>query len=512
LNSIRIELQPKQIELLQLVDESPHTVIGFGGAKGGAKSHGAREVILLRRLKYPGTNGGIFRRTSGELYRNHVEPLFRQRPELREGYNEQRKELRLPGGSKLYFGYAEHKGDIYKATQGIEFADMLIDEATHFQESELVEFRTSNRWTKDASIVPKTILTTNPGNAGHDYIKRIFVDRKYEANESAEDYAFIQAYAWDNVEWSRRALIADGITDREYYSWSDEARFRYFTDRTDYGKTLNSLPEKRRRALLYGDWDSFEGQYFPNFVVEQRERPAHHVEALIQPWWSRWISMDWGYAHASAVYWHAKGLVSPADAKKYLDRDWDKSREVVLTYRERVEAGVGERQWGARIVEATGKEKIGSFFLDPSAFAKKTSANTIAEEIGDVTKDRIPLPELADNDRIGGWRLMHQVIEADEWFISSDCPGLLSAIPVLKHDEVRREDVEKTEEVSDDIADSVRYGLKSMLASRGKPLAVVRQETMAAVFKETQDMTAVHMSNLRFQATHKPVQWGRRRK
>jgi phage terminase large subunit len=451
---------------------------------------------LIRRLQYPGTNGGIFRRTSGELYRNHVEPLFRQRPELREGYNEQRKELTLPGGSKLYFGYAEHKGDIYKATQGIEFADMLIDEATHFEESELVEFGTSNRWTKDNSIVPKMILTTNPGNKGHDYIKRIFVERRYTENEDPAAFEFIQAYAWDNVEWSRRELAKDSLTEFDYYAWTDEQRKQYFITRTDYGRKLQALPEKRRRALLYGDWDSFEGQYFTNFVIEEREVPAHKMAALIQPWWPKWISMDWGFAHYSSVHWHTKGLVSPEQAKKYLDRDWEKARELVFTYRERVVAGTGERQLGALIVEGCEKEKISRFFLSPDAFAKKTSANTIAEEIGDVVKQfGVTRPELADNDRIGGWRLMHDLIEADEWFISSDCPEALSAIPVLKHDELKREDVEKTDEMSDDVADELRYGLKTMLGSRAKPFAVTLAEAVAAAPNATV-ANMVHMKML----------------
>jgi hypothetical protein len=151
---------------------------------------------------------------------------------------------------------------------------------------------------------------------------------------------------------------------------------------------------------------------------------------------------------------------------------------------------------GALIVEACEKEKISRFFLSPDAFAKKTSANTIAEEIGDVVKQfGVTRPELADNDRIGGWRLMHDLIEADEWFISSDCPEALSAIPVLKHDELKREDVEKTDEMSDDVADELRYGLKTMLGSRPKPFAVSLAEAVSAAPNATV-ANMVHMKML----------------
>jgi hypothetical protein len=62
-NGIRVPLQPKQKRLLRLVEESPATWIGYGGSRGGAKSHAARAIMLIRRLAYPGTRGCIFRRT-----------------------------------------------------------------------------------------------------------------------------------------------------------------------------------------------------------------------------------------------------------------------------------------------------------------------------------------------------------------------------------------------------------------------------------------------------------------
>jgi phage terminase large subunit len=352
------------------------------------------------------------------------------------------------------------------------------------------------------------ILTTNPGNKGHDYIKRIFVNFRYTENEDPASYAFIQAYAWDNVEWSRRELAKDGLTEFDYYAWTDEERKQFFITRTDYGRKLNALPDKRRRALLYGDWDSFEGQYFTNFIIEEREVPAFKMASLIQPWWPRWCSQDWGYAHHSSIHWHAKGLVSPEQAKRCLDRDWDKAREVVLTYRERVVAGMGESQLGEMIVEASAGEKISRFFLSPDAFAKRTSANTIAHEIGvKLREGGLPSPEPADNDRIGGARLMHELIEADEWFISSDCPEALSAIPVLKHDELKKEDVEKTEEVSDDVYDELRYGLKTMLGPGRKPFMVTLAEAVAAA--PNANVAAMIDMKLRAERKAKTQRYGR---
>jgi hypothetical protein len=71
---------------------------------------------------------------------------------------------------------------------------------------------TCNRDTSGTGIVPKMLMTMNPGRIGHAYMKRVFVDRRYDNNERPEDFTFLQAFGWDNVEWSRGALKDDRIT------------------------------------------------------------------------------------------------------------------------------------------------------------------------------------------------------------------------------------------------------------------------------------------------------------
>lgn len=84
---------------------------------------------------------------------------------------------------------------------------------------------------------------------------------------------------------------------------------------------------------------------------------------------------------------------------------------------------------------------------------------------------------------------MRQLIHDDTWFLTSDCPEALNSIPVLSHDENRPEDVEKTTDKSDDVADALRYGLKSMLRPRNKPFDDVLQEKM----EQIPDYTARNM-------------------
>ena len=59
----------------------------------------------------------------------------------------------------------------------------------------------------------------------------------------------------------------------------------------DYVNALENLPEDRKRAMLYGDWDVFEGQYFPEF-----RRETHVCEAFpIPDHWTRYKALDYGF-------------------------------------------------------------------------------------------------------------------------------------------------------------------------------------------------------------------------
>ena len=65
------------------------------------------------------------------------------------------------------------------------------------------------------------------------------------------------------------------------------------------------MPSNLQRAFLDGDWDVFAGQYFDRFDVARHVMRAEEIEW--KPWWPRWISIDWGFEHPAAVYWHAQG-------------------------------------------------------------------------------------------------------------------------------------------------------------------------------------------------------------
>ena len=90
--------------------------------------------------------------------------------------------------------------------------------------------------------------------------------------------------------------------------------------------------------------------------------------------------------------------------------------------------------------------------------------------MGDVFAEAgFPRPTPADDDRIGGWMLMYQMLDAEEWLITDNCVELIRTLPTLVRDSARVEDVEKMD--GDDAADAARYGLKSRYAAERSGMA-----------------------------------------
>lgn len=265
--NINVGLQPKQLELNNIVEFGSYGWVGFGGARGGAKSWAADDIALSFGLKY-NIYTLIFRRYYNELLDNHINPIFERFPALRNFYNSSDKILYNPVNKlpMIRFGYAEAEADIYKF-QGPSYPLIIVDEATQSTQPMIEFLKTSNRDPQGKlPSKPKIVLTGNPGGVSHGFYQRIFVDKTYLNNENPKDYYFIQSHVWDNVYWSMRELLRQGYTIRDYYlKWTEQQRIDFTLKYSDYAQNLSGLPEQLKLAYLYGKWDVFAGMFFKGF-------------------------------------------------------------------------------------------------------------------------------------------------------------------------------------------------------------------------------------------------------
>src|SRR5262249_44294903 len=424
----------------------------FGGAAGPGKTKALLWEAVRQALRYPGCDTLLLRRTYPELESSLLAYFRRDVPrKFYKSYNEAKHVVTWLNGSTTRFGYCRNESDVYQY-QGAEFLFIGLDELTHFTLKQW-QFLTSRNRCPIPGSRPCMAGATNPGNIGHAWVKALWVDHTpppgFERPEqyNPRDYAFIRARLADNPIYANDA---------------------------EYRRTLEALPEHLRRAFLEGDWNVFAGQYFDVFDIGRHT--ARPEELRLEPWWPRWISIDWGFQHPSAVYWHcavpgvrnSKSETRNSPTAPSFDfrvsSAADPSAQAVgsriVTYREFVQSGLSPRMLAQGIAERSGRERVTEVFLSPDAFAHRTAEASIAEQLGDVlTANGLPRPTAADDDRIGGWQLMYQLLESDSWLITENCAKLIEGLPQLVRDDKRVEDVRKMD--GDDAADAARYGLVS---------------------------------------------------
>src|SRR5579864_576245 len=490
---------PKQ----QQFHSSPAKYRLFGGAAGPGKSKALLMEAILQAHDHPNANTLLLRRTFPELEQSLLLYFRRDVPrELYKSFNESKHLVTWWNGSTTWFGYCQSENDVYQY-QGAEFLFIGIDELTLFTLRQW-QFLTSRNRCPIPGAFPCMAGATNPGNIGHAWVKSLWIDKQpapgieCPAEYDPADYDFIPARVSDNPIYA-----------------GDE----------NYLKVLRALPSHLRRAFLDGSWDVFAGQYFDCFDYSRHVRRAEEIGPTLREksWWPRWISIDWGFEHPAAAYWHTQiGLPcrrndrAPEASARGAREITERGRSVppaavagaqpsaaancVVTFREYVTRRTPPRELARDIVARSAssddgtREKIDAIYLSPDAFARRTDEASIAEQMGDVfVAAGLPRPVPADDDRVGGWMLMYQMLDAagrssqadgmtvlpehprdafgrssrpadPAWLLTDNCIELIRTLPSLVRDQARVEDVEKID--GDDPADAARYGLKSRYGAR----------------------------------------------
>jgi phage terminase large subunit len=469
LSELEIYLQPKQREFQQSIEDFPITF--YGGAKGGGKSYSLRNLLLMRRFKYPGSTGAIFRKTFPELESNHIGPMFREFPQLRQYYNESKKTLTLPNTSILKFCYAQNEADL-DHHHGAEYHDLGIDEAGQWTEAMFRKLQGSNRSSKPG-IKSRIAITGNPGGIGHAWLKRIFVDRRFNERERDADYNFIQALVHDNP-----ALIDND---------------------PDYVHRLKAEPnEALRKAYLDGSWEIFAGQYFGEL-----RREIHLIPPFAIPeHWTRFGAYDFGFNHPAAFGWFA------------VDQDGN-----VYLYREFIKAQMRIDQFAQAINRHDDTQRLYPVVAGWDCWAKKAvlrqgSPPTIAEEF---LNQGISLSR-AKIDRVQGATQLRNYLawqgrpdNKPRLFIFNTCPVTYEAINRMQVDPDEPEDVLKQDATDgdpmsgDDAYDMIRYALMSRPMIADTPRISHRPGSQEWAKQEIEQMEEVALKGIQ---PPEEDQWG----
>ena len=454
--------QPKQAEFLR----RPEYECLYGGAAGGGKSD-ALLAEALRQVHIPHYRAILFRKTYPQLSelidRSHA--IYKRAfPKAR--YNDSKHVWTFPSGAKIFFGSMQHAKDKTNY-QGKRYDFIGFDELTHFTWEEYSYLFSRNRPSRAPGATQKTRCyiraTANPGGIGHGWVKERFIDAAPpmttiresvtvrtpdgEDQELSRDRIFVPATVFDN-----RALLDDD---------------------PDYIGRLALLPEKERNALLYGDWDTFEGQYFAEFRqypdAEECKRAGISVEDaakrgqwthVIDPFpldegaargWKIYRSYDFGYAKPFSCAWWAvdyNGVIyrvlelygctkNPNEGVRWTpDEQFKKIREIETTH-----------PW------LKGKNILG--VADPAIWDASRG-----ESIAETAAKCGVYFEPGDHARIPGWMQCRFRLQFDDngyprMYVFNTCKAFIRTVPLLTHGETDVEDLDT--DLEDHVADEWRY-------------------------------------------------------
>lgn len=380
--------------------------VGYGGARGGGKSWAIDRKAPLMALQYSGIKILLLRRTYKDLERNHVRALEPLLSGIAK-YSRQEKCFRFPNGSILELGYCASESDVLQY-QGQEYDVIFVDEATQFTE---FQFETLTACLRGANSFPKRMyLTCNPGGVGHEWVKRLFISRKYKGSENPEDYTFVPATIEDN-----KILLE-----------SDPG----------YVNMLNNLSNGLRQAWRDGNWDMLAGQYFSEFdrnihVIEPFEIPKH---------WKRYRTIDYGL-DCLACLW----LAIDEHGNYFVYREYAEEDKVI---------SVGAHD----ITDLSTDESIIYTVAPDDLWARSQES---AKSKADIFRENGLTLLKGNRNRETGWLAVKELLAVkngdSRLKIFSNCTELIECIPALQRDARRPTDCMTEPHNITHLPDALRY-------------------------------------------------------
>ncbi len=414
----------------------------FGGAAGGGKSYGQLIDAFLYALKYPKSKQIIFRRTLADLEKSLIRVSLELYPKEVADYNSSKHTWKFKNGSIVDFGYIDNEKDVFQY-QSAEYDVIRFDELTHFTEYMYVYMISRCR---GANPYPKGIKSsTNPGGVGHTWVKDRFIDIG-EPN-------IIHECKLDSGETTTRIFIPSLVQDNKFMLSYDP----------DYIKRLDALPEKERKALKYGDWDIYDGMFFPEF-----NRSIHVIEPFVIPQeWNKYIALDYGLDMFAVLF-----IAIDTYGNGYV-------------YKEIYQDNLIVSEASRKLKEH--KDIIKNRFAPPDLWNRRNDTGKSASEI---FYENGVLLDKCNADRINGWLSVKEwlrvfetrdeqtgeTIKTSKLKIFSNCLNLIRCLPQLQHDDKNPNDVATEPHEITHITDALRYFCIS------RPQTPVINKTIEQVF------------------------------
>jgi len=402
---------PRQTEVLKRRERE----VLYGGARGGGKTE-VGQVWLLEYLDDPRFRGLVIRQNAEDLFDwvERIKDFYAPIPGIK--ITGKPVVIRKHNGGVIRAGHLKDD-DAYRKYLGANYTKILIEELTLLPTLRQYEMLISTLRSSIAGLEPQLLATTNPGNAGHLWVKNYFVelaDGKTYYDEFGASRIFIRSSVFDNPH-----LVKN---DPMYVQ-----KLRGYKD------------ENLRKAWLYGDWDVFIGQFFTMWNPEIHVKSSAQIK--ISPEWKRYRSIDPAFRNPTSCLWAA------------VDEEGN-----IYIYREMLESELTTTVASQYIHELSGSEQYVSTVIDPSSKAprgegtSKSHDHYTRQSERDIFHRNGIYTTLANNDRVNGWKRIKDLLYFNldkntkpRLYIMETCPLLISHIPAANYHDTIPDDINQKE-------------------------------------------------------------------
>jgi len=283
-------------------------------------------------------------------------------------------------GAVIYLGHCENEDDVHKY-DSMEINLFSPDELTSFTEWIYLYIGFTRVRTSDPSL-PSIIRSAGmPGNIGHGWVKKRFVD-PYKAGG--------------------KIIVGRGGVKRVFI-FATQADNPHI-DPT-YAASLEALPEAEKNAKLYGNFDAYLGQVFEEFrdrhYPDEPENALHVIEPFdIPEWWPRLLIGDWGFQAMTYVLYLA---ISPTGR--------------LYCYREQHFRKMKIEEWAPYVREYFQRENFKRIVFCKSVGQDRGQEHTIQQQIEDALGVPIDLSDNSPGRRIAGKLLLHEFLRWKQKYV-----------------------------------------------------------------------------------------------
>lgn len=263
-----------------------HCLIGGGNASGKTSVLLAASAMQSANPKHRAI---IFRKDYPSL-KHIISSSYALFLPMRATYNKSDHTWTFnPSGATIEFSHLEDEAAVFQHA-GKQYSFIGFDELTQLPgdavdsrgnpiNSAFAFMQTRLRADADSGLSLECRATATPGGPGMGWVKSF-----YQIPESGESSEFVHPVTGFRHQYVR-ALASDNPA----------------ISAEEYERQLADLPAAQRKALMHGDWSSYEGQVFSEWDYQKHTCEARPIPAE----WTCWRGGDDGFAAPACVLWLA---------------------------------------------------------------------------------------------------------------------------------------------------------------------------------------------------------------